>query len=371
MNKNRRSLLKAMGASAVAVPLAGYVKASGPASHRYTGKKLGLAMVGLGNYATHQVGVGLEQSDYWKVTGIVTGTPSKIPAWKKKWGINDENVFNYDNFDRIAESKDIDVVYICLPNSMHAEYTIRAAKAGKHVIVEKPMAISVAEGERMIRACNDAGVKLAVGYRLHFNDMHKQIIEWGKQKTHGKIGFVNAIFTINVGEPGQWRLKRALSGGGSLMDVGIYCVQAARYATNEEPVAVTAQFAPVTDPTKFSEVEEGIAWQMTFPSGTYMTGYSGYKNYVDQLYVGAAEKSYKIEPAYSYGPLQGEIREEPDGKMKFLHLHHQYAQMEGMGPLFLSDAPMPDHISGVEGLKDVKILMAIYEAARTGKTVAV
>jgi predicted dehydrogenase len=221
----------------------------------------------------------------------------------------------------------------------------------------------------MIQACDEAGVKLAVGYRLHFNLFHKQIIEWGAKQTYGKIGYVNATFTINVGRPDQWRLKKALAGGGSLMDVGIYCVQAARYATGEEPISVTAQFAPVGDAIKFKEVEDGISWQMNFPGGTYMTGYSGYKNYIDELYVGAEKKSYKIEPAFSYGPLAGEVRGKKVDKMDFPYWHHQYKQMEGMGPMFLSKEPMPDHISGIEGLKDMKILMAIYSAAKSGKEV--
>lgn len=369
MNKGRRALLKAVGMSVAAIPFAGRIDAKPPEALGITGRKLGLAIVGLGRYATEQVGAALEQSDYWRVAGIVTGSPWKIPLWQEKWGFGADHVFDYNNFDRIADAKDIDVVYICLPNGMHAEYTIRAARAGKHVIVEKPMAVSVAEAEQMIKACDDAGVKLAVGYRLRFNRLHQQVALWGREKTWGKVGYVSAIFTINVGEPGQWRLQKALAGGGSLMDIGIYGVQAARYATNEEPVSVTAQFGPVNDLEKFSEVEDGIAWQMTFPSGAYMTGYSGYNHYVDQLYVAAIERSYKIEPAFSYGPLRGEVREEENGEIDIPHEHHQYAQMEGMGPLFLSDAPLPDCISGVAGLKDIRILMAIYQAARTGKSV--
>lgn len=367
MNLKRRTLLLATGLAFATLPLTG--RTNIPVSPQYTGRKLGLAIVGLGRYATEQVGVGLEQSDYWQVKGIVTGSPGKIPAWKNKWGIEDRNVFDYGNFDNIAQSKDIDVVYICLPNSLHAEFTIRAARAGKHVIVEKPMAVSVQEAEQMIEACRVAGVKLAVGYRLHFNLHHQRIVELGRQQTHGRVQYINAVMSINVGEPGQWRLKKALSGGGSLMDVGIYCVQVARYATGEEPISVTAQFGPVGDAAKFGEVEDGISWQMKFPSGAYMTGYSGYKNYVDQLYVGAVQKSYKLEPAFSYGPVQGEVREQINGHMNFPHQHHQRMQMEGLGPLFLSTQPMPDHISGVEGLKDMKILMAIYTAARTGKEV--
>ena len=133
MHLDRRLFLFALGSTALGT--------IGPCREKpiYTGKKkLGLAMVGLGRYATDQVGVGLEQSDYWQVRGIVTGSPQKIPAWQKKWQIKDKNIFNYSNFDEIAKARDIDAVYICLPNSMHAEFTLRAAQAGKHVIVENP-----------------------------------------------------------------------------------------------------------------------------------------------------------------------------------------------------------------------------------------
>ena len=366
MNNDRRNFIKAMGATAIALPFASWVSAE-VASRG--GKKLGLAMVGLGNYATNQIAVGLQKSDYWNVTGIVTGTPAKIPAWKQKWNLKNENIFNYDNFDKIVASKDIDAVYICLPNSMHAEFTLRAAKAGKHVICEKPMAVSVAEAEQMIKACDAAGVKLAIGYRLHFNAHHQQVMEWARKKTFGPVQTVNANFGFNIGRADQWRLKKALAGGGPLMDVGIYCVQAARYATGEEPISIKAQFAPVTNPEKFNEVEEGISWQMIFPSGAYMTGSCGYKSYIDELYVGTSEKSYKIEPAFAYGPLSGRFL--GGEQINFPHVHHQHAQMEAMGPLFQNAQAIPDHVSGIEGLKDMKILMAIYEAARTGKEIRV
>lgn len=369
MDPRRRTLLTTLGLTAAAAPLAALPLPPPPAPG--PGRRLGLAMVGLGRYATDQVAVGLEGSAYWDVRGVVTGTPAKAAAWQATWGIADRNVFDYAGFDDIAARPEIDAVYICLPNAMHAEFAIRAARAGKHVIVEKPMATSVEDAARMVRACEEAGVKLAVGYRLHFNRHHLQVMQWGRDRTHGRVQYVNAMFAINVGEPGQWRLRRALSGGGSLMDVGIYCVQAARYATGSEPSEVTAQFAPVSDAAKFAEVEDGISWQMALADGTWATGYSAYHNYVDELYVAAEQRAYTIEPAFSYGPLQGEVREQPDGRMDIAHEHHQRAQMEALGALFLDPAPLPAHISGAEGLRDLRILMAIYEAARSGRTVRI
>ncbi len=369
MDKKRRALLNGLGLSLASLP---FTSSLSLAEHhaKYKGKKLGIALVGLGRYA-NRIADGLVNSQFWNLNGIVTGSPEKIPAWKEKWKLKDSNIFNYDNYDQLINAKDIDVVYICLPNSMHADFTIRAAKAGKHVICEKPMAVSVKEAEDMIAACDRAGVKLAIGYRLHFNPYHQKIIEWSQQKTFGNIGYVDGVFSINVGPAGQWRLDKKLAGGGSLMDVGIYCVQAARYATQEEPLSVTAQFGPITDREKFKEVENGISWQLKFPSGAYSTGYSAYQNYIDTLTVGTEQKTFSLSPAYSYGPLKSSVFGGDNSGFSFPFKHHQQTQMEAMGPLFLSKDPLPDHISGLEGLKDMKILMAIYKAARNGKPVKI
>jgi len=333
-------------------------------------RKLGLALVGLGHYASDRLAPALEQSECWRLTAIVTGSPSKIPAWQTSWAIQDDHVFHYDNFDRIAECEDVDAVYICLPNSLHLEFTLRAARAGKHVIVEKPIATSVEDAEQMIAACKAAGVKLAVGYRLRFNRLH-QYISKGEAVTKSEhIHFINAIFSIDVGAPEQWRLRKNLSGGGALIDVGIYCVQAARYITGREPLSVTAQFGPVTDTNKFAEVEEHISWQMRFPGNVYMTGYAGYSRYIDELCVSTSETLFKLEPAFSYGPLRGEVRDNAAvTEISIPHEHHQWKQLEEMGRLFQLSTPLPRWISGEEGLTDLKILTAIYQAARSGEEI--
>lgn len=333
-------------------------------------KKLGLALVGLGHYASDCVAAGLENSAYWQLNAVVTGSPEKIPTWQQKWNLRENRIFNYEEFDRIRDCEDVDAVYICLPNRLHAEFTVRAAEAGKHVIVEKPMATNIEDAQRMIAACESAGVKLAVGYRLRFNRLHQKIAEWGSHKTKGKVQFINAIFSIDVGKPDQWRLQKSLAGGGALIDVGIYCVQAARYITGAEPLSVTAQFGPVTNPTKFCEVDEQISWQMRFPGEIYMTGYAGYNQYIDELCVSTSENFLKLEPAFAYGPLHGVLRGEAKSELETIpHEHHQWKQMEELGRLFQSAEPLPAWISGEEGLKDLRILLAIYQAANSGKEV--
>ena len=150
-------------------------------------EKLGVALVGLGNYATGQLAPALQETTKCELAGIVTGTPSKAETWKKKYDIPEENVYNYENYDRIADNEDIDIIYVVLPNGMHAEYTIRAAEAGKHVLCEKPMATSVQECEDMIAACDTAGVKLSVGYRLHFEPHHQRVMTLGQDEVFGPV----------------------------------------------------------------------------------------------------------------------------------------------------------------------------------------
>ncbi|HTM90853.1 MAG TPA: Gfo/Idh/MocA family oxidoreductase, partial [Flavisolibacter sp.] len=220
--------------------------------------KLGIALVGLGGYAGGQLAPALQQTENCYLAGIVTGTPSKIQRWKSMYSIPDANVYNYENFDSIKDNKDIDIVYIVLPNSMHAEYVIRAAQTGKHVISEKPLGLSTKECDDMIAACKKSGKMFSVGYRLHFEPYNMEMARLGQKEVYGKIKKMSAGFGFSIGDPTQWRLKKALAGGGPLQDLGIYCIQGFCYTTGMDPVAVTAQEGPKTDPVKFKEVEQSL-----------------------------------------------------------------------------------------------------------------
>lgn len=331
----------------------------------YDSPKLRVALVGLGNYA-RLLANGIQQSQYCTVAGLVTGTPAKEKSWGKQYHVPEKNIYNYHNFDAIADNPDIDLVYVVLPNAMHKEYVIRAAKAGKHVITEKPMAVSVQECEEMIQACKDAGVQLGVGYRLHYEPYNLEIKRLGQEKVFGQVKLIEASFGFRGGNPDQWRLKKALAGGGPLMDVGIYCVQATRYVTGEEPIAVTAQFGPITNPEMFSEVEESVMWQLEFPGGTISNSTTSYNANVERFYAAAEKGFFELGPAYGYGPLKGRTS---NGELNLPIVNHQTAQMDGIAQVLLDNKPLPDHITGEEGLKDIKIMMAIYDAARTGKKI--
>ena len=326
--------------------------------------KLGVALVGLGNYATNQLAPALGHTQQCRLAGIVTGTPAKADIWSQQYKIPRTHIYNYQTFDRIADNEDIDIVYVVLPNAMHAEYTIRAAEAGKHVICEKPMAISSQECEAMIAACEKAGVKLAIGYRLHFEPHNREAMRLGQEHVFGAVKVIEASFGFRLRNPNQWRLDKELAGGGALVDVGIYAIQAARYVTGEEPLSVTAQ-AVKTDPVMFKEVDETIFWQFEFPSGAVTNSTTSYASYVERLYATCEQGWFELGPAYSYSGIQGRTSK---GAMDFPQVVQQAGHMDDFADCIRTNRASA--VSGPEGLRDVKIIEAIYEAVETGRKVS-
>jgi len=353
-----------MGA-AMAAAAPSFVQRTSILQHRYAGKKLNIALCGLGNYA-NILADGFKDAQYCRLAGIVTGTPAKALSWKQKHAIPEQNIYNYQNFDTIVNNKDIDLVYVVLPNSMHKEYVIRAAKAGKHVITEKPMANSAKDCEEMIKACREARVQLAVGYRLHYEPYNMEMKRLGQEKAFGAVRLVEASLGYRVDDPNQWRLHKALSGGGPLMNLGVYCLQFSRYVIGEEPVSVTAQFGPNTNPQIFSEVETSIMWQLNFPGGAMANCTSSYNCNVDRVCASAENGFFEMSPAISYGPFKGRTSK---GELHFPDINQQTAQLDGIAKLLLENKPLPSHISGEEGWKDIKVIDAIYDAAATGKKI--
>jgi len=228
-------------------------------------KKIGFALCGLGGLSKNQIAPAFQRTKHCRLAGIVTDTAAKAQKWKAQYGIPDRSIYTYDTMAKMADNPDIDVVYIVTPNALHAEQTALAARAGKHVFCEKPMEVSVAKAQQMIDVCEAAKRKLGVAYRCQYDPNHLECIRIARAKEFGDVRIIEASFGFPIGDAGQWRLKRALSGGGALMDVGIYALQATRYLTGEEPIAVSAMEAK-TDAAKFAEVDESILWQARFPS---------------------------------------------------------------------------------------------------------
>ncbi|WP_273567672.1 Gfo/Idh/MocA family protein [Maribacter halichondriae] len=370
-NNSRRSFIRNLGlgvGSAALLPsFTSLEQADSENRKLYQGKKLNIALCGLGRYA-NILAQSFVDSEYCHLSGIITGTPAKAVDWKGRYSIPDENVYNYENFDSIKDNPNIDLVYVVLPNGMHKDYTIRAAKAGKHVIVEKPMAFTEKDCQEMINACNAARVQLAVGYRLHYEPNHMEIMRFGQEKVFGQVRLIEVSLGYNISGigPNDWHLKKALSGGGPLMNLGVYCVQASRYTLGEEPISVTAQFGPITRPNIYKEVEESITWQLNFPSGAVATSTSSNNSSVDRFFASAERGFFELSPAVSYGPFKGRSSE---GAFDFPVINQQAAQMDGIAKEILEGRNLPEHISGVEGRKDMKVIEAIYKAAESGNEV--
>ena len=361
--QTRRDFLKTTAVAAAAAPLIGALTPRVFAAE--PDKKLGVALVGLGSLSTHQIAPALQHTKYCRLAGIVTGTPAKAGQWKAQYNIPDRNIYNYDTMEKMADNPDIDIVYVVTPNGLHAEHTIKAAHAGKHVLCEKPMEVSPEKCQQMIDACKQAGRQLAIGYRCRFEPHHLECARLAREKVFGDLRMMEAGFGFAIGDPNQWRLNHALAGGGPLMDVGIYALQAARFVTGEEPILVSA-VETKTDPVKFKDVEESITWEMKFPSGLLARCSTTYKfPGLNNFTVYADKGSFGMNPAFSYLGNRG-FRS--DGKELRFDAVNQFAvEMDNFAQCILNNRPTK--VPGEEGLRDVRIMMAIYQAARTGKSV--
>ncbi|HET6557264.1 MAG TPA: Gfo/Idh/MocA family oxidoreductase, partial [Prolixibacteraceae bacterium] len=279
----------------------------------------------------------------------------------EKYNIPKENIYNYDNFDQIASNPAIDVVYIVLPNSMHKDFTIRAAKAGKHVICEKPMALNAAECREMIDACKKAGVSLSIGYRLQYEPYTQRIQQMAKEKPYGEISLVHASAGFRMSRPtDQWKAKSSY-GGGALMDMGPYPLQAARYSTGMEPIAVTAQMFN-SAPNVFQGVDETTTFQLEFPNNIVASCLTTFAANVNFLNIYTPKGEYGLKPFSGYGGQHGYL---PNGQtFDFPEKHQQGHQMDQMCLAILEERP--SLTPGEEGLRDMIIIDAMRESVKKG-----
>jgi predicted dehydrogenase len=366
-NSSRRKFIYNTGIAAVGLPLLSSFTDCNPSPKNkksMNNNKLGVALVGLGGYATGQLAPALLQTKHCYLAGIVTGTPAKAIAWKEKYNIPDKNAYNYETYDAIKDNPDIDIIYVVLPNSMHAAYTIRGFEAGKHVICEKPMAITVADCDNMIAAAKKANKSLSIGYRLHYDPYNLEMVRLAKEKVYGDVNKITSGFGFNA-QQGIWRLDKKMAGGGPLMDLGIYCMQGIMYVTGMEPIAITAQQSPISDATKFIDIEETLTCQFEMPNGViaeFVTSYTDNHNF---LKAEADKGWFEIKPAFNYNGLKGTTS---DGKIiSYAPLSQQAEQLDGIA-LAIKEGK-PSKVPGEMGRRDVKIIEAIYEAMRTGKKV--
>lgn len=352
--------------SAVALTLG-----SGALAAKRPARPLGYAIVGLGSYGLDVIIPQFANCEHSRLAAVVSGDAAKAQRVAAEHGLGARGVYSYATFDSIRDNPDVDIVYVCLPNSMHAEFTIRAAKAGKHVMCEKPMAVSVAECEAMIAACKRANRKLMIGYRCHFEAFNLEAMRLARAGVAGKTRYVRTEHGFVQRDPAKWRLKRALAGGGSLMDMGVYSLQAARYMTGEEPIAVTARESTDRRDPRFAEVEDIIEWTLEFPSGAIAGCQSMYSANQNHILLMGDRGRIELEPATRYEGnhmwlgKDGREREitPPPGPAKT-----QFAGQLDHLALCIRDGREPI-VSGEEGLRDMRIVEAIYRSARENRTI--
>lgn len=331
-------------------------------------KNVGWAIVGLGQLALEEILPAFAEAKYAKPAALVSGHADKAKQVAAAYDIDSKSIYNYENYDQIAENKDVDVIYIVLPNSMHAEYTIRGFKAGKHVLCEKPMAASVEECQRMIEAGRAAKKQLMIAYRLRYEPFNKKAIEICREEL-GPIKTFAAGNGQDVKAP-NIRLSAKLAGG-PVGDVGVYCLNAARYCLGEEPIEVSAMEHWPKDDPRFREVPESVAFTLRFPSGAIAHCDCSFGSAENRFYRVLGTKGHiEMSPAFSYNSLQLSQTDETGTKrLKFKEVNHFAAEMDHFSECVLSDKDC--RTPGEEGLADMRVIEAIHEAAKTGKTVRV
>lgn len=327
-------------------------------------RRLRWCIVALGRISMGQFMPGLTLSKTGTITALVSGHRGKADRQAAMYNVPLPSIYSYENFDEIRHNEEIDAVYIALPNSMHAEFTIRAARAGKHVLCEKPMATSLSECRAMIQACRKANVKLMIAYRCQYHPLHLKAIELIRTGAVGQVQAIESAFGFDI-RPGDWRLNKKLAGGGPLVDVGIYSLNASRYLTGENPADIKAYASVIDHDGRFTEVEESDAWTMKFPSGIVASCNTSYGAQMNGYFRVHASKGWIHMDGFNYSGM---------------HLTAQLANKE------LIDIPDPisaprqftieaDYFAdcvwhnrepktdGEEGLRDMTAISRIYESA--------
>ena len=367
LSLSRRRFLQTASVAAAAMAVAPHVRGQDASQ-----KKVGFAIVGLGRFGAKQLLRSLPECKLAYPAALVSGDPEKAKRLAAEYNVKESSIYNYENFDKIADNPDVDVVYVVLPNSMHHEYTIRAAKAGKHVLCEKPMANTVKECEEMIAACKAADRKLMIGYRLRYEPTHMRAIEMVQKQEFGKARVIESVHAFNIG-PNEWRTDKKLAGGGPVMDLGVYCINACRYLSGEEPTHVNAlTYQPEDDP-RFKTTEAQMVFNMKFKSGLLAYCSTSYAHHgANRFHVMAEKAEIEMNPAFSYGGLKltvrgGGGRGKETGLIEMPQINQFVAEMDHFAECVRENKE--PRTPGEDGLADLKVIEALYQSAQSGKTV--
>lgn len=336
-------------------------------------QRVGYALVGLGHLTLEELLPAFGECKKSKPVALVSGSPEKLKKVAAQYGIKPESCYSYQDYDKLKDNPEVRAIYIVLPNSMHAEYTIRGAQAGKHILCEKPMANSARECELMIGACQKAGVKLMIAYRIQYEPTNRAVHDMVRQNKFGKVKYIQAQNSQSSANPDHWRHKKALAGGGALPDIGLYCLNTSRFLLGTEPTEVFAYMHSTPGNPLFKEVEEHMSFQLRFPGGVVVDSITNYNTYDSRYYRVNTERGWiHVDNAYAYHGQQLKTGQ-ADGKAKTenhisIPAKNQFAtEIDHFSACILDNKP--PRTPGEEGLQDQRIMEALYQSAREGRPV--
>jgi predicted dehydrogenase len=330
-------------------------------------EKVGWAILGLGGYAQGQIMPAFARAKRSQMVALVSGSPDKAARLAGQYGIDAKSIYRYEDIARLREDPRIQVVYVVTPPGTHRRFVEAAAATGKHVFCEKPMAPTAADCQAMIDACRKVGKQLGIGYRSRYEANNVAAIRALRDRKVGDIRSLTSDHGFSIGT-GQWRTEKKLAGGGSMMDIGIYSLNALRYLTGEEPTEVTAEISNPKDDPRFKEVEDTVHFTLRFPSGLVGTGTSGYswQPGANRYRVLGTRGELYAEPATPYEGHQFTLNGrplpiDPTAQDQFASMLDAFSESVTGGRPFLTP--------GEEGLRDIRIIQAIYESADKGGVV--
>jgi predicted dehydrogenase len=323
--------------------------------------KKGVLLVGLGKYNSNTILNAIKKSRHCYLVGVVTNDYNKGLEWSKKHNFSNRSIYNYSNFDSIKNNATIDIVYIALPDYLHSEFTIRAAKAGKDVICEKPLAMSYAEAKNMLMVCYSSNVMLGVGYRMYFQPHHLKIIEIANSKTYGKIKSITAGFGSKLPFNSSWRFNDKEEGYGVLGDLGIYLIQATSRLLNENPKFVTSTAEFVKD----TNIPHTVSWQFEFNNKVETSLTVSYEQKLDEIFIEFEFGWIRLNPAFSYF-VKGETHL---GKLKIAsNKNYITEQIDDFAKTVINNTIPLTHAKNA--LYDLKLIEHIKTAYQTGNKIS-
>jgi len=325
-------------------------------------ERIHYAVVGLGHIAQTAVLPAFQHAKNSELAALVTGNPEKDRKLSERYNVK---AYTYDDLEKAIDQEQVDAVYIATPNSLHREHTERAARAGAHVLCEKPMAKTEEDCEAMIRATEENNVKLMIAYRLHFNDANLHAVALAQSGDLGELRYFGSLFGQQV-QAGNIRLSEELSGG-VLHDIGVYCINAARYLFRDEPIEVLGLTANSGD-ERFAEIEEMTGALLRFSRERLaMFTCSFGSASVSQYELIGTKGRLRLENAFEY---LGEMKCVATIGDKEMEKTFEPGDQFAPELIYFSDCILNDRLpepSGKEGLADVRVINAIYESSKTGR----